>query len=61
MSDAVTKFKRSQARKRNYVAKIIKDFGEHKGAFSMKVEASKQEYKRIKIKKEYIDAYEEDD
>ena len=44
------------------MAKKLRDFGEHKGAFSLRVHDSrKEDYKRTKIKKEYIYDDEEDD
>jgi len=62
MSDLDTKVQRSQSRKRNFYAKLVRDHGEYKGAFSLKViNPKKQEYKREKIKKEYVHVNEEDD
>ena len=47
--------------RRNPFAKKLRDYGEHKGAFALKIiDSRKQEYKRIKMKKENVDAYEED-
>ncbi len=66
MSDIDTKVKRSQSRKRNFIAKSIKDYGEHKGAFSLRVlPAKKQEYKRLKsnnkLKRTYDVEYDEEE
>lgn len=62
MSDLDTKTKRSQTRKRNLMARTIKDYGEHKGAFSLKViDPRKGEYKRKKIRTGDVYANEEDD
>lgn len=51
MSDPDTKFKHSVHRKRNIMAKALRDRGDHKGAFSLRVHDSrKQEYKRKKMR-----------
>lgn len=50
MSDPDTKEKHSRKYRRNMIAKRLRDTGELKGAFSMKViDGRKQEYKRERI------------
>lgn len=62
MSDPDTKFKHSSHRKRNIVAKMLRDGGDHKGAFSLKViNPKKQEYKRVKMRITEIENEEEFD
>lgn len=66
MSDLDTKVRRSQSRKRNFMAKAVNDYGEHKGAFALRIlPPKKQEYKRIKsnniLKKGYYDEYDEEE
>lgn len=63
MSDEFTKYEHSKRRKRNIIAKHLKDTGDHKGAFAMKIhDARKEEYKRVHIKPTQIilDGDEED-
>lgn len=51
MADPDTKFKHSLHYKRNLMAKALRDQGEHKGAFKMKViDSRKQLYKREKVR-----------
>ena len=50
MSDLDYKAKVSRKRKRNMIAKSLRDTGEKKGAFSLKiVNPKKTEYKREKV------------
>lgn len=50
MSDPDEKERFSRRRKQNYYAKILRDPGEHKGAFALRViNSKKQEYKREKL------------
>jgi len=50
MSDPEEKEKRYN-RRRNYIAKDLRDRGERKGAFALKiVPAKKPEYKRVKLR-----------
>jgi hypothetical protein len=51
MGDIETKYKHSLKHKRNMMAKHLRDQGEHKGAFSLKViDSRKEEYKRKKMR-----------
>ena len=51
MSSAEDREKHSQRRKRNKLAQILRDPGEHRGAFSLKViDSKKQIYKRRKLR-----------
>lgn len=51
MSDPDTKYKHSLHYKRNMIAKSLRDTGDHKGAFSIKIiDSRKQEYKRRKMR-----------
>lgn len=51
MSDPDTREKHSRSYKRNIMAKTLKDSGDHKGAFSLKiVDARKGTYKRKKLR-----------
>lgn len=60
MSSEEIKLRRSKSRKRNLIAKQLRDTGERKGAYALKViDPRKQEYKRVK--KVNINDYEEDD
>ena len=59
MSDEETKTKHYNRRKRNYIAKALRDPGDNRGAFALKViESKKQKYKRVKLKP--TDTFEED-
>lgn len=59
MSDQETKYYRSTARKRNMMAKALRDTGDHRGAFSMKIiDSRKEEYKRKKVR--VTEVYDED-
>lgn len=50
MSDPETRDKHSQRRKKNIYAKILRDSGERKGAFALKVvDPRKGTYKREKL------------
>ena len=50
MSDQEVKEKVSRKRKRNIISKMLRDQGDHKGAFSLKIiNPKKGEYKREKI------------
>lgn len=54
------KFKHSLHRKRNLIAKSLRDTGERKGAFALKVQNPKKgEYKREKLKVNRINELEE--
>ena len=59
MGDIETKFKRSKHRKQNLIAKALRDQGERKGAFGIRILDPKKEYKREKMR--HTDAYETDD
>lgn len=51
MADPDTKFKHSLHYKRNLMAKALRDQGDHKGAFKMKViDSRKKEYKRERLR-----------
>lgn len=55
------KIRRSQSRKRNIMARILRDQGDHKGAFHIKIrDARKGEYKRIGVK-DILNDYENED
>lgn len=59
MSDQETKYNRSTNRKRNMMAKALRDTGDHRGAFSMKIiDSRKEEYKRKKVR--VTEVYDED-
>lgn len=61
MSDPETKDHRSRRRKRNFLAKILFDPNEYRGAFSTKVIQNKQNYKRERIRPQDIhEEYEEE-
>jgi len=61
MSDLDLKSKRSFNRKKNMIAKVLRDPGDMKGAFALKViDSRKQEYKRIKMKVTSYEQTEED-
>ena len=61
MSDEETRYKHSLNRKRNIIAKSLRDTGDRKGAFSLKViDPRKNGYKRKKMRVQEIDDYEED-
>lgn len=56
MSDPEIREKRSHSRKKNYIAKALKDQGDHKGAFALKViDPRKQEYKRTRMRVNELD------
>ena len=56
MSDPEIREKRSWSRKKNYIAKALRDTGDHKGAFSLKVrDPRKGEYKRERVRLDYVD------
>ena len=56
MSDSDTKYKHSLHRKRNMIAKALRDPNEHKGAFALKVHDSrKSEYRRIRMNVKDVD------
>mgnify|MGYP003554618756 FL=1 len=60
MSDPEEKEKRYN-RRRNYIAKDLRDRGERKGAFALKVvPAKKPEYKRVKLRPSDINIAEEE-
>lgn len=59
MADQETKYKHSKHRKRNLMAKALRDQGERKGAFGIRILDPKKEYKREKMR--HTDAYETDD
>ena len=61
MSDPEVKEKRSRSRRRNMYAKQLRDHGEHKGAFALKVvDPRKGDYKRKRIRINEIDEEETD-
>lgn len=62
MSDFETREKRSRSRKKNIMAKALRDRGDLKGAFALKViDSRKSEYKRERIKvNEVLNESEED-
>lgn len=61
MSDEETKYKHSLHRKRNIMAKSLRDHGDHKGAFALRViDSRKNEYKRKRMRVKDIDDYQED-
>jgi hypothetical protein len=58
MRSEEVKYERSKARKRNLIARSLRDQGDHKGAFHMKIRNPKKgEYKRMKVN---VNDYEED-
>jgi hypothetical protein len=60
MSDEETKYKHSLHRKRNIMAKSLRDHGDHKGAFALRViDSRKNEYKRKRMK--ISDIYDEEE
>lgn len=61
MADPDTKNKHSLHYKRNMMAKHLRDQGEHKGAFSLKViDSRKGDYKRVKLRVTDINEEERD-
>lgn len=51
MSDSDTKERRSRTRRRNIMAKMLRDTGEHKGSYAMKIiDERKGIYKREKVR-----------
>ena len=62
MSDPEIREKRSWSRRKNYHAKALRDQGDHKGAFALKVhDPRKGEYKRVKkIRLDIINDEDED-
>jgi hypothetical protein len=54
MSSSEDREKHSRRRKRNFVAKILRDPGEHKGAFALRVK--QENYKRIKLNPREIES-----
>ena len=60
MGDIETKFKRSKHRKQNLIAKALRDQGERKGAFGIRILDPKKEYKREKMKANYERNIEDD-
>lgn len=51
MSDPDTKEKHSRKYRRNMMAKSLRDTGDHKGAFALKVvDSRKSEYKRKRLR-----------
>lgn len=62
MSDPEEKEKVSRRRKRNFISKTLKDQGDHKGAFALRVVSPKKStYKREKINPRDITITEEID
>lgn len=59
MSDEETRSRRSQQRKKNIYAKILRDQGDFKGAFSLKI-LDKPHYKREKLNPREISEEEDD-
>jgi len=60
MADTDSKFKHS--RRRNLVAKHLRDQGDLKGAFSLKIiDSRKEEYKRKKMRVSEIENEDEED
>ena len=56
MSDPEIREERSRTRKKNYIAKSLRDQGDHKGAFSLKIiSPKKEEYKRKKFRLDKFD------
>lgn len=62
LSDELTKIERSKNRKRNFIAKSLRDSGDRKGAFKLRVvNPKKGEYKRERINvKDINDEFEEE-
>ena len=62
LSDELTKIERSKNRKRNFIAKSLRDQGDRKGAFKLRVvNTRKGEYKRERINvKDINDEFEEE-
>ena len=62
LSDELTKIERSKNRKRNFIAKSLRDSGDRKGAFKLRVvNPKKGEYKRERINvKDLTDELEEE-
>lgn len=51
MSDFETKERRSKSRRRNIMAKMLRDTGEHRGAYALKtVDERKGVYKRERMR-----------
>lgn len=61
MGDQDTKDRVSKKRKRNFYAKLLRDTGDNKGAFAIKVvDSKKTDYKREKINIRDIEEDEEE-
>lgn len=62
MTDPTEKEKHSRRRKKNIYARILKDSGDFKGAFSLRIlDPRKDEYKRKKVNARNFEEYEENE
>ena len=63
LSDELTKIERSKNRNSNFIAKSLRDQGDRKGAFKLRVvNPKKGEYKRERINvKDFDNEYQEED
>lgn len=61
MGNLEDKEKHSRRRKRNVIAKVLRDPGEKRGAFSLRViNPKRQEYKRVKLSVNNIEETDEE-
>lgn len=62
MTSPEDKYLRDKKRSRNMVAKALRDQGDHKGAFSVKIiSPKKSKYKRKKVDVKNVEQYIEED